>query len=77
MIRTLAFFLLLVPAQDKRKIPPPGVPISETDRAEIEAGLKELSKETLIGWRIIGSCATHLTTKPSGTFMRLTASSGV
>src|SRR5262249_12007559 len=38
--------LLLCPAQDKRKIPPPGVPVPEADRAELEAGLKDLTNET-------------------------------
>ena len=46
MIRTLALLLLLAAPQDKRKIPPPGVPVPEADRAELEAGLKELAKET-------------------------------
>jgi len=46
MIRTLALLLFLVAAQDKRKIPPPGVPVPEADRTELESGLKELSKES-------------------------------
>src|SRR5262252_3349115 len=46
MIRVLALLLLLCPAQEKRKIPPPGVPVPEADRAELEAGLKELARET-------------------------------
>ncbi len=46
MIRALALLVLLGAAQDKRKIPPPGVPVPEADRAELEAGLKELAKET-------------------------------
>ncbi len=46
MIRTLALLLLLGAPQDKRKIPLPGVPVPEADRAELQAGLKELSKET-------------------------------
>jgi dienelactone hydrolase len=46
MIRTLALLLILAPAQDKRKIPPPGIPVPEADRAELEAGLKELARET-------------------------------
>src|SRR5262245_15132672 len=36
-----------------------------------------LSNEMLTGWRIIGSLATQRAEKPSGSFIRLTASSGV
>jgi hypothetical protein len=46
MIRWVALALVLSLAQDKgRKIPPPGKPVPEADRTELEAGLKELERE--------------------------------
>jgi dienelactone hydrolase len=47
VIRILAVLVVVAALQDaKRKIPPPGVPVPEADRTELEAGLKELAPET-------------------------------
>jgi hypothetical protein len=42
MIRALALLLLLSAPQERRRIPPPGVPVPPADRAELESGLREL-----------------------------------
>jgi hypothetical protein len=43
MIRTLA--LLLFFAQDRRTLPPPGIPVPDAVRAELQAGVDQLGRE--------------------------------
>ena len=43
----------VLPAQQIRPVPPPGVPVSDNDRAELEAGLKRL-RASLDGIRGVG-----------------------
>jgi hypothetical protein len=44
-MNVLIVALLLLAPQDKRRLPPPGVPVPAADRAELEAGLRELRAE--------------------------------
>ncbi len=51
-VRPFAFLLLFIltvslPAQEKRRLPPPGIPVPEAERKELESGLKQLTQEIL------------------------------